>query len=119
MAIGALPRFHGVMEEKGAYNQHSRIPAGGSALALPYLEDAVQKIEIDAGDRPLVIADFGSSQGKNSLAPMGISIAELRKRAGIDRPIFVFHIDQPENDFNTLFATKGETYHDSRSGEAQ
>ena len=94
---------HGVMEGKGAYNQHSRIPAGGSALALPHLQEAVRSIEINCGDHPVVIADLGSSQGKNSLAPMSIAIAALRQRAGVNRPIFVFHVDQPANDFNTLF----------------
>jgi hypothetical protein len=94
---------HGVMEGKGAYNQHSKIPAVGSALALPHLQEAVRGIEIDCGDHPVIIADLGSSQGKNSLAPMSIAIAALRQRTGVNRPIFVFHIDQPTNDFNTLF----------------
>jgi hypothetical protein len=103
MAKGASIRRHGVMEEKGFYNQHSRIPAGGLALALPHLQDAVRSIEIDCGDHPVVIADLGSSQGKNSLAPMSLAIAILRQRAGVNRPIFVYHVDQPANDFNTLF----------------
>jgi hypothetical protein len=29
---------HGVMEGKGAYNRHAKIPAGGAALAAPFLE---------------------------------------------------------------------------------
>ncbi len=94
---------HGVMEGKGAYNKHARIPAGGSALALPLLENTVPNIELGCGDQPVVIADYGSSQGKNSLAPMRVAIANLRRQLGPDRSIFVFHIDQPSNDFNTLF----------------
>ena len=43
----ALP--HGVMEGKGAYNRHAKIPAGGAALALPLLEKAVRKIALDRG----------------------------------------------------------------------
>ena len=105
---------HGVMEGKGAYNQHSRIPAGGSALALPHLQEAVRSIEIDCGDHPVVIADLGSSQGKNSLAPMSIAISALRQRAGVSRPIFVFHVDQPANDFNTLFEVLGRTDEEGR-----
>jgi hypothetical protein len=54
-------------------------------------------------DRPLAIADYGSSQGKNSLGPMRIAIERVRGRVGPNRPISVFHIDQPSNDFNTLF----------------
>lgn len=97
------PPSHGVMEGKGAYNKHAKLPAGGAALALPLLEKAVSNVALDAGDLPVVIADYGSSQGKNSLAPMQDAIKILRQRLGPDRPICVFHVDQPSNDFNTLF----------------
>ena len=77
--------------------------AAGGNLALPFLEQAVRNVTLDGGDRPVVVADYGSSQGKNSLAPMSTALRALRARLGPDRPIFVFHIDQPANDFNTLF----------------
>ena len=96
--------YHGVMEGKGAYNRHARLPAGGMALALPWLEKAVQDIELDCGDQPVVIADYGSSQGKNSMAPMQVAIRGLRNRIGPSRAISIFHIDQPSNDFAALFA---------------
>jgi hypothetical protein len=60
---------HGVMEGQGAYNKHAKLPAGGAALAVPFLEKAVREMGLAPADRPLVIADYGSSQGKNSLAP--------------------------------------------------
>jgi hypothetical protein len=94
---------HGVMEGGGSYNLHARIPAGGGSLALPLLEDAARKLTIERGDQPVVIADYGSSQGKNSLAPMRAAIKILRARLGPDRPIVVAHIDQAANDFNSLF----------------
>jgi hypothetical protein len=94
---------HGVMEGGGSYNLHARIPAGGGNLALPLLEEAVRNMTLERGDQPVVIADYGSSQGKNSLAPMRAAIQGLRARLGPDRPIFVVHIDQAANDFNTLF----------------
>jgi hypothetical protein len=94
---------HGVMEGKGTYNKHAKLPADGAALALPLLEKAIRELRVDAGEEPVVIADYGSSQGKNSLAPMQIAISELRKRIGPKHAIFVFHIDQPSNDFNSLF----------------
>ena len=93
------------MEGGGAYNRYGKLPAGGGALALPLLEKAVQKVVVQADSRPVVIADYGSSQGKNSLAPMRIAIRDLRPRIGDARPIFVFHIDQPTNDFNSLVET--------------
>jgi SAM dependent carboxyl methyltransferase len=94
---------HGVMEGNGSYNRHARLPADGGALALPLLEKAVADLSLGSGDEPIVIADYGSSQGKNSQIPIQLAIKGLRERAGSDRPISVFHIDQPSNDFNTLF----------------
>jgi hypothetical protein len=92
-----------VMEGKGFYNRNASIPAAGGLLALPLLEQAARLIHLDSGERPIVIADYGSSEGKNSLAPMRAAIAVLRARAGLERPIFVYHTDLPANDFNTLF----------------
>lgn len=96
-------RLRSVMEAKGAYNKHSRIPAEGAALATPFLEKAVSKTALGSEDQPVVIADYGSSQGKNSIAAMQIAIRNLRLRIRPNRSIVVFHIDQPSNDFNTLF----------------
>ena len=72
-----------VMEGKGFYNKNAAIPAAGGALALPLLEEAARLILLDDGDRPIVVADYGSSEGKNSLAPMRAAIAVLRARAGL------------------------------------
>jgi hypothetical protein len=94
---------HGVMEGGGSYNLHARIPAGGANLSLPFLQEAVRRLTVEAEDHPVVVADYGSSQGKNSLTPMRAAIKGLRERVGAQRPIFVFHIDQAANDFNTLF----------------
>jgi hypothetical protein len=92
------------MEGKGAYNRHAAIPAAGGSFAIPLLEEAARQITLDSGDRPIVIADYGSSQGKNSLAPMQAAIAALRSRVGRERPIFVCHTDLPANDFSEMFA---------------
>jgi hypothetical protein len=94
---------HGVMEGGGAYNLHGKVPAGGGTLALPYLEKAARSCTLLPGGDPIVIADYGSSQGKNSLAPMRAAIRCLRARVGCERPITVVHVDQHANDFNTLF----------------
>ena len=101
MSDGPTPPIS-VMEGKGFYNKYAAIPAAGGALALPLLERAAQLIDLDKGDRPIVIADYGSSEGKNSLAPMRAAIAVLRARVGPKRPILVYHTDLPANDFSTL-----------------
>jgi hypothetical protein len=98
-----MNRRHPTASWKAKAPTTARLPAGGAAFALPLLEKAVRDAELDAGDRPVVVADYGSSQGKNSMVPMGVAIKALRHRLGPDRPIAVFHIDQPSNDFKTLF----------------
>jgi hypothetical protein len=92
------------MEGRGAYNKHAAIPAAGGSLAIPLLEQAASQISIDDSDRPVIIADYGSSQGKNSLAPVRAAIAVLRQRITQQRAIVVYHADLPGNDFSELFA---------------
>jgi hypothetical protein len=99
---------HGVMEGKGAYIRHARLQVGGIALALPFLEKVVRNVNLHlrtqpTGNQPAVIADYGSSQAKNSLAPMHVAVRALRDCMGPHRPLLVFHVDQPANDCNTLF----------------
>ena len=95
---------HGVMEAGGSYNQHAKVPADGGNLALPYLEKAAHCCTLPPGTDPFVIADYGSSQGKNSLAPMRAAIkVPAYARAGSERAVIVGHVDQHANDFNTLF----------------
>jgi SAM dependent carboxyl methyltransferase len=95
--------LHGVTEARGSYNQHAVTQAAGGALALPLLEKAAREVALDHGDAPIVIADYGSSQGKNSLKPMRVAITTLRGRVPRGRPICVVHVDVAENDFSTLF----------------
>lgn len=103
--VDALRPGSGGMEGDGAYNRHARFQAFSNRIALQYVEEAAQKVEIDRGNEPIIIADYGSSQGKNSVVPMRIAIEALRARMGTDRPIIVYHVDLPVNDFNTLFRT--------------
>jgi hypothetical protein len=90
------------MQGGGFYNSNSEFQAAGIALALPLLKEAAGSIPLDGGG-PLVIADYGSSQGRNSLLPMRVAIDELRARAGPDQLIEVVHTDLPSNDFTSLF----------------
>ena len=98
-----ISESHGVMEGEGQYNKHAQLPADGAAFGLPVLEKAIRELDLSPGDDPIVVADYGSSQGKNSMIPMQTAIRELRRRIAPHRAISVFHIDQPSNDFNSLF----------------
>ena len=95
--------FHAVMEGNGSYNKNATIQAGAAALAIPLLEKTLEEMALGHDERPVVIADYGSSQGKNSLGPMRVATQYLRRRIGQERPILVYHIDQASNDFNSLF----------------
>ena len=91
--------------EAGAYNRSSRVQAGGLRPALPLLEQAARSAALAPGVEPIVIADYGSSAGHNSLLPMRVAIAALRERVGEGRPISIVHTDVPGNDFAGLFDT--------------
>ena len=91
------------MEGQGAYNRHSYRQADSGAVAVPLLQQAAHLIDPAPDDQLLLIADYGSSQGRNSLGPLRAAIAVLRERFGGDRAICVAHTDLPDNDFSTLF----------------
>jgi len=93
------------MEGEGAYNRSSRVQAAGIAAAIPLFEEAATRVPLADGRPPIVIADYGASEGHNSLAPMAVAIGALRKRVGRERAISVVHTDLPQSDFNGLFRT--------------
>lgn len=90
------------MEGGGFYNEHSSAQAAGIARMLLLLEQAA--LDVPIGEETLVIADYGSSQGRNSMTPMGVAIEAVRSRCGPDKPVLVLHTDLPSNDFGSLFA---------------
>jgi SAM dependent carboxyl methyltransferase len=93
------------MEGQGAYNRNSGLQGRAADRAVPLLEQAARAVDPGPDDRPIQIADYGSSQGQNSLHPIRSAIAVLRNRFGAERPIRVTHTDLPANDFSTLFNT--------------
>ena len=105
-------RLHGVTEAQGSYNRHGTPQGAGGALARSIIEAAAHAVAIDAGPEPIVIADYGSSQGKNSLTPVRSAIIAFRQRLAPHRSIGVVHIDVPENDFGALLALL-DTSHES------
>ena len=90
-----------VMEGGGFYNQHSELQARSAEEADGMLERALAAITLPPG--PLTIADFGSSQGHNSMRQMALVLDRLTKHTGQSRDIMVVHTDLPHNDFTSLF----------------
>ncbi len=106
------------MEGHGAYNRSSRVQAAGSSPALPLFEQAARAVELETMPGPIIIVDYGASEGRNSLVPIATAIGALRARVGPERAISVVHTDLPESDFAALFrllATDSGSYlrHDS------
>src|SRR5262249_34930349 len=93
------------MEGKGAYNRSSSVQAAGSLPALALLQKATHMVTLPPSPELVGIADYGSSEGTNSLTPMAAAIRALRERIGHERAIFIFHTDLPGNDFTALFET--------------
>jgi hypothetical protein len=93
------------MEGHGVYNRSSRVQAAGLSPAVPLLEQAARAVPLSEGPEPVVIVDYGSSEGHNSLFPLVVAISVLRERLGPERAISVVHTDLPDNDFTALFRT--------------
>jgi hypothetical protein len=91
------------MEGNGAYNRNSRVQAAGASPAVRVLEDAARVVPLAAPPEPVVIADYGVAEGRNSLAPVAAAVSALRARVGPERALSVVHTDLPGNDFAALF----------------
>lgn len=89
------------MQGGGFYNRNSDLQAANLESALPLLVAAASEVAMDGA--AIGIADYGASQGRNSMAPIAAAIDVLRPRIGPDRPISVSHVDLPSNDFTSLF----------------
>lgn len=94
------------MEGGGFYNQHSTAQAAGIERMLSLLEQAA--LDVPIGEETLVLADYGSSQGRNSMTPMRVALEAVRSRCGPDKAALVFHTDLPSNDFGSLFVALEE-----------
>lgn len=83
------------MEGNGYYNDHSQLQHSTIQYALPLLRRAAESAHIPENPSMMVIADYGSSQGKNSLEPIKAAVSIMRSRMIEPFPIAVVHNDQP------------------------
>ncbi len=90
------------MKGGGFYDDHSAPQMATIAAVLPWLDESIAQMELPQPGWPIVVADFGCSEGRNSIAAAGRIIAALRARDR--RPIQTVHSDLPTNNFNQLFA---------------
>ncbi len=92
-------------KESATYTQSSRLRAAGLAPAIALFERAAEEVSLPTAPQPIVIADYGTANGHNSLKPICAAIDVLRRRTRQDHAIMVAHTDVPDNDFTALFAT--------------
>jgi len=85
----------------GFYDRNSAPQMAAIAYVLPWVESTA--LDMHLNDPPSIIglADFGCSEGQNSIAVMKRLVAACRKRT--KRPIQTIHSDLPTNDFSELF----------------
>ncbi len=86
----------------GFYNRNSAPQMAAIAHVLPWLEEACSSLPLDDGAPAIGLADFGCSEGRNSVAAMTPLVAALRRRSS--RAIQTIHSDLPTNDFAPLLA---------------
>ena len=92
-----------IMQGRGYYNRHSELQARSAEGADGMLERALAAVAIPAV--PPTIADFGSSQGHNSMRQIALMLDRLTERIGRERDVRVVHTDLPHCDYTSLFVT--------------
>lgn len=86
---------------QGFYNQNSATQMAAIDHVLPWLDDALADLDLGQPSATLRLADYGCSEGRNSIAVMDRVIAALRQRT--DQPVQTIHSDLRTNDFSELF----------------
>jgi len=91
------------MKPGGYYDQHSSLQRATVESLLPWVDQAVAGMTLPDEEQPFTIADYGCSEGSNSILAMGqVAAALLRRRPA--QPVCGVHSDLPTNNFNRLFA---------------
>jgi gibberellin A4 carboxyl methyltransferase len=89
------------MVGRGFYNRHSAPQWAAIDYTLPWLEAALGSMNLPPAPDTITLADFGCSEGKNSIAAMQRLLPVLRRRTA--RPLATIHSDLATNDFSELF----------------
>lgn len=90
------------MTGHGFYNANSQPQWAAIEAILPLAHRAAEELPLDGG-KPVTLADYGCSEGRNSIAFMKEVLAHLLPRTS--RPVETVHSDLPTNDFSTLLRT--------------
>ncbi len=89
------------MKGGGFYDEHSSPQLSAILAVLHWLEAALGQSDFADAATPIVVIDYGSSEGRNAITAMQRIVQALRGRSA--NPIQVVFSDLPTNNFNTLF----------------
>ncbi|CAF4435454.1 unnamed protein product [Rotaria sp. Silwood2] len=100
----------------GSYNENSDPQLAIINLMTPYIQLGIDNLNVSSS--PLVIADFGSSHGRNSIIAMKIFIKYLQEKTKLVTLPLVVHNDLPTNDWTKLFQliSEDKSYHGVANG---
>ena len=87
----------------GNYSEHTRGAKDVIDNSIDLALRALEKIDIEGGEGPFAIADFGAADGGTSIDLQREVIANVRQRAP-QRPITITYTDLPRNDYSALFS---------------
>ncbi len=90
------------MKPGGFYDQHSSGQRSSIEILLPWIDAAAGSLPLPPGKSALGLADYGCSEGRNSLLVLGRA-AEVLRRRGADHPMVQAFTDLPTNNFNQVF----------------
>ncbi|CAF0723070.1 unnamed protein product [Adineta steineri] len=69
------------------------------------IEKGIENLDISPGKSSIMVADFGSSHGSNSMHVIKFIIDYIQKSKKTDRHFLTVHIDLPTNDWEAFFGT--------------
>ncbi len=88
------------MVGRGFYDRNSAPQWAAIEAVLPWVEEAIAGMALADPPPTIALADFGCSEGRNSIQVMRRLIPAIRARTG--RPVQTIHSDLPTNDYASL-----------------
>ncbi|CAF2618594.1 unnamed protein product [Rotaria sp. Silwood2] len=94
-----------IVNVTGTYNTYSQPQLAAINLSISFIHQAIDALNIDNSllNNPLIIADFGTSHGANSIYAIKLIINYLREKKKDYREPLVIHNDLPTNDWEKVF----------------
>jgi hypothetical protein len=90
------------MKGEGYYDRHSSLQRASFDAYAGWIPEAVGRMPLPAEPQPITIADYGCSEGQNSIHALNIVTAAVRA-CRPRQAICAIHTDLPTNNFNQLF----------------